>query len=177
MPLFLIPLFSGKPCTYTHIYIYMYTWTAIFTAHVHFTGDQYLAPGWPKKRFHWLFWYWGTDFGRYFHYLRRILSPFVKHLVAGAAWSAHRVRPALKRGGPQDQDCAARPFWPLWGQKLNAYTFWLFLTIPIAHFRTMKNIGRTNYLKGQKKFQKFLRWSGSWRAPLTFNVDPNPRPW
>ena len=65
--------------------------------------------------------------------------------------------------GHQDPDHAVRPFWPFWGP--NAYTFWLFLTIPIHHFRTIKNVGKTKYLRGQNKIRKFLRWSGSWGPP------------
>ena len=51
------------------------------------------------------------------------------------------------------------------GSKFNAYTFWLFLTLSIDQFRTIKNIGKKKYLRGQKNFGNFLRWSGSWRPP------------
>ena len=34
--------------------------------------------------------------------------------------------------------------------KLNTYTFWLFLNITLDHFRTIKYIGKQNYLRGKK---------------------------
>jgi hypothetical protein len=49
--------------------------------------------------------------------------------------------------------CGAPILTPL-GSKLNDYTFWLFLSIPTDYFRTIKNIGRKNYLRGQTKIMK-----------------------
>ena len=46
-------------------------------------------------------------------------------------------------------------FTPL-GSKFNSYTLWLFLTIPKDHFRIIKHIGKTNYLRGQTKIRIFF---------------------
>ena len=59
-------------------------------------------------------------------------------------------------GGLKDPDHLWRPFWAL-------ILFWKFLTIPIHHFKTIKNVGKNFHFRGN-----FFLWSPG--------LDPPPPP-
>ena len=94
------------------------------------------------------------------------------HFFAGGVLK-HTPLTLSGSGGSSGPGSRGAPILTPLGSKLNAYTFWLFLTIPIDHYRTIKQMGKQNYLRGQKKSDLGrVKWSKNWKLQEFYQHSP-----